>query len=419
MSRYRKDLISWAMYDWANSAFATTVMAGFFPVFFKLVLSKDVDPTLSTARLGFAISISSLLIAILSPFLGVLSDLRGLKKKLTLWFMMISILGCIGLSFLDQGQWIAGAWIYGLAFLGFNASCVFYDSLLPSVAKNHESDFASGLGYGLGYLGGGVLLTLNVLMMTYPHVFQLDSPLSAVRASFVSVAIWWIVFSIPFFRYVQEPEVRIHIHILPAFRQSFLSVLTTWKNLIGPHRNLGLFLLAYWLFIDGIYTVMTMAVDYGIALGFSSENLIAALLITQFIGFPFALLFSKLSEKLGSKSLIQFSLLIYSLTVLASIQMSKAWHFYLLAGMIGMVQGGVQALSRSLFARMIPETHAGELFGFFNLVGKFASILGPFIVGLGALMTGSSRYGRLGLLILFILGSGLLTFVKEPERNST
>lgn len=419
MSRYRKDMISWAMYDWANSAFATTVMAGFFPVFFKLVLSKDVDPTTSTARLGLAVSASSLLIAIISPFLGVLSDLRGLKKKLTLWFMLLSIVGCILLSFLEEGQWLAGAWIYGIAFLGFNASCVFYDSLLPSVAGNEESDFVSGLGYGLGYLGGGVLLTINVLMMTFPEFFHLSNSLSAVRASFVSVAIWWLVFSIPFFRYVQEPQLRIHIHFGPAFRQSFFAVLKTWRNLIGPHRNIGLFLLAYWLFIDGVYTVMTMAVDYGIALGFSSENLIAALLITQFIGFPFALLFSKLSKSFGSKSLIQFALLIYSVTVVASLQMSQVWHFYLLACMIGMVQGGVQALSRSLFARMIPASHSGELFGFFNLVGKFASILGPLIVGLGAWITGSSSLGMVGLLILFIAGAGLLAFVKEPAVQET
>jgi UMF1 family MFS transporter len=413
-----KKVKSWALYDWANSAFATTVMAGFFPVFFKEFWSEGTDPTLTTARLGTVVSIASVSIAFLSPLLGALADRRGYKKTFLFFWMLIGAFCTAALAFVPQGLWLGAALLYGLAMMGFNASSVFYDSLLPSVAKPSETNYASSLGFAMGYLGGGILFLLNVLMFLHPQTFGLRDGAQAIQFSFISVALWWSIFSIPLFRNVPEPNHKTEERPLTqAITHSFYSLWSTTKE-IYQHKNLLFFLLAYWLYIDGVYTVITMAVDYGLSLGFKSSDLITALLIVQFVGFPFALLFSKFAGRFGSRKPILVCLGIYALTVIFAVQMENVWQFYLLALLIGMVQGGVQALSRSLFARMIPEQKSGEYFGLFNLVGKFASIFGPIVVGWGAFLSGNPRMGMLGLLVLFVLGGGLLMLVHEPQSSS-
>lgn len=408
-----KKIYSWAMFDWANSAFSTTVMAGFFPVFFKGYWSQGADSIVTTARLGMAVSISSLLIALMSPTLGVIADLKGFKKRFSLLFMFIGALSCIFLAVVPMGGWWSAILLYGLAMMCFNASSVFSDSLLPFVAKGKEMDHVSSLGYSLGYLGGGILFLVNVFMYLKPEFFGFRDGVQAVQASFISVGVWWIIFSFPLAKNIPEP---------PAFKNTdsifqltklsvaaFRKTVATLKN----DRNILYFLLAYWLYIDGVYTVMTMAVDYGIALGFETKDLIVALLITQFVGFPFAYGFSYLAKWWGTKIPILICIVIYSVAVVAATKMDAVGHFYILATVIGMVQGGVQGLSRSFFARMVPLENSGEYFGLFNLVGKFATILGPLIVAVGVTMTGSNRYGMLGLLVLFILGGALLCLVKE------
>lgn len=393
-------------------------MAGFFPVFFKEFWSEGTDPTLTTARLGTVVSIASVSIAFLSPLLGALADQRGSKKVFLFFWMLLGVLCTAGLAFVPQGLWLGAALLYGLAMMGFNASSVFYDSLLPSIAKPHETNYASSLGFAMGYLGGGVLFLLNVLMFLNPHWFGLRDGVQAVQFSFISVALWWSIFSIPLFKNVPEPNHRTQEKALGhAISHSFSSLWATAKE-IYQHKNLLFFLLAYWLYIDGVYTVITMAVDYGLSLGFKSSDLITALLIVQFVGFPFALLFSKFAGRFGSQKPILVCLGIYALTVIFAVQMKDVWQFYLLALIIGMVQGGVQALSRSLFARMIPEQKSGEYFGLYNLVGKFASIFGPILVGWGAFLSGNPRMGMLGLLVLFALGGGLLMLVREPQSSS-
>lgn len=413
----RRALWSWAMYDWANSAFATTVMAGFFPVFFKEYWSLGADATLSTARLGTTISISSLIIAILSPLLGALADLRGAKKVFCFLFMVLGVCGTLTMAFIDKGGWTAAAAAYGVAMFGFTASCVFYDSLLPSIAPGKEADYASALGYGLGYLGGGVLFLLNVAMYLKPEVFGLPDGVFAIKLSFFTVAIWWAIFSIPLFLWVPEPAQASEGRGMSLARMLFASfgqLMHTVRKILA-NRNAAIFLLAYWLYIDGVYTIMTMAVDFGMSLGFKAADLIAALLIVQFIGFPFAILFSSLAKRWGSRPPIFFGIAIYSVTTVFATMMTESWHFYILAAVIGMVQGGVQALSRSLFSRMTPPEAAGEYFGLFNLVGKFASIIGPALVGIIAYVGGDSRRSLLGVLILFAIGAALLTKVREPE----
>lgn len=412
-----KSILSWALYDWGNSAFSTTVMAGFFPIFFKQYWSQGIDAVTTTARLGTAISISSLFIALLSPTLGVIADLKGYKKKFCLFFTVTGALSCTWMGFLGQGEWQNAMFAYGLAMMSFNAASVFYDSLLPSVASPRQMDFASSLGYALGYLGGGVLFLLNVLMYSFPSAFGISDGVSAVKISFLMVAVWWLLFSIPLVRNVKEETGEIKSHNFTVLiKKSFATLNRTIREL-AKEKNILTFIVAYWLYIDGVYTVMTMAVDFGISIGLEAQDLIAALLITQFVGFPAAYFFGKLTQRWGTRRPILFCIGVYSVTVIAAVSMSQAWHFYLLATVIGLVQGGVQSLSRSLFGRMIDKKKSGEYFGFFNLVGRFASILGPLVVAMGALITGNSRWGIAGLLVLFLLGGGLLLKVREPQHD--
>lgn len=417
MDPKKKKIYSWALYDWANSTYSTTVMAGFFPVFFKSFWSQGADAVTTTARLGTVISVSSLVVALLSPTLGVIADLRGFKKLLCLAFMVVGVLSCAWMSFIPAGDWWNAILAYGIAMMAFNASCVFYEALLPFVAEPGELDYVSSLGYSLGYLGGGILFLINVLMYLNPSWFGLRDGIQGVQVSFLSVAVWWFVFSYPLAKNVPEPETVISKeNIFKLTMQSVRTLRVTFKELLHE-KNLLLYMMAYWLYIDGVYTVMTMAVDFGMAIGLQSKDLIAALLITQFIGFPCAYYFGTITKRWGAKKPILICVGIYGVTVIAATMMTQAWHFYLLATVIGMVQGGVQALSRSLFARMAPKEQSGEYFGLFNLVGRFASILGPLVVAVGVTVTGNSRMGMMGLLILFVSGGWLLMKVQEPGQE--
>ncbi len=415
-----KKIFSWALYDWANSVFFTTVMAGFFPVFFKQFWAFGVKPSLSTERLGWILSISGFLLAVLSPTLGVLSDKKRLKKKLLFATMLIGVFLTIGLYFVPQGDWSSSAYLYGAALFMCSASCVFYDSLMVSVCRDNQYDFVSSLGFSLGYLGGGLLFALNVMMFLNPAWFGIANPVMAVKWSFVSVGVWWFLFTLPLMFNVPEPDLSKHTQ-----ESIWKLTLDTMKELkktlieISQNKNLFYFILAYWLYIDGVFTVMSMAVDFGMSLGFESADLIKALLITQFVGFPAALAFGFLAQKVSSRNLILFCLGIYAFTIIAASQMSEAWHFYVLAAIIGLSQGGVQALSRSLFAHLIPENKAGEYFGFFNLLGKFASVIGPALVAIFARVTEDSRQTILSLLILIAAGAFVLNKVKVKAAAET
>lgn len=412
----RKKVLSWGFYDWANSSFSTTVMAGFFPVFFKNYWSQGFSSVDTTAKLATTISLSSLFIALISPTLGAVADHKGQKKLFLIIFMIIGVIGTGILAFIQAGDWLMAAIVYGLAMMAFNASSVFCDALLPIVARKVNLDFASSLGYSMGYLGGGILFTLNVVMYLKPDFFGFSSGVAAVQFSFLSVAIWWFVFSIPLMINVKEPKpTDLKSKNWLELTRSTLADLKQTLIHIRQDRNLFLFMLAFWLYIDGVYTLITMAVDYGISLNFESKDLIAALLITQFVGFPATYIFGAIAKKWGCRKPILFCIGVYSLTVILASQMQTPMHFYILAGVIGLVQGGVQSLSRSLFAKMIPEEKSGEYFGFMNLIGKFASVLGPAIVAMTVLIVRESKYGLMGLLILFAAGAYLLMKVKEPR----
>ena len=402
----------WAMYDWANSAFATTVMAGFFPVFFKDYWNAGLDPVDSTFRLGVANSLASLLIVLLAPLLGAVADRLSRRKAMLLAFALLGSLMTAGLYLAGQGEWQLAMFLYVFAMIGFSGSNIFYDSLLPFVSTDRDMDRTSALGFSLGYLGGGLLLSLNAGMVLHPEWFGLADAASAVRGSFLIVAAWWLLFSIPLFLFVEEPGgdgSALSVQVLLAGFQRI------WRTLheVRQLQNIWWFLVAYWLYIDGIDTIVRMAVDYGLSLGFNQNDLILALLLTQFTGFPSALLFGRLGSRFGAKAGIFAGLLIYVLvTVWASVMTSVA-EFYYLAVLIGLAQGGVQALSRSLYARMIPAGRSAEFFGFYNMLGKFAAIVGPVLMGWIGVLSGNPRTGILSLLILFMAGAVILMKVKE------
>jgi len=387
-------------------------MAGLFPVFFKDYWSSGANVTISTFHLGTANALASVVIAALAPLLGAIADKAGARKKFLLFFMLLGVVMTGSLYFTPQGSWALAAGIYIFAIIGFYGGNIFYDSLIVNVSPEEKFDFVSALGYSLGYLGGGLLFALNVVMVVFPQTFGFNDHYEAIRVSFLLVAIWWAVFSTPIFTFIKEHTASnkpgtIYV-VFSGFRQFYL----TFRE-IRKLKVVFLFLLGYWLYIDGVDTIILMAVDYGMSIGLSSTSLIVALLITQFVGFPAALAFGKLGEKLGAKTGIIIGISVYGAATIWGYFIQREVEFYSLAVIIGLVQGGVQSLSRSLYAKIIPKNKAAEFFGFYNMLGKFAAVMGPIFIGWTSLLTGNPRYSILSLLLLFIPGAIILSCVDE------
>jgi UMF1 family MFS transporter len=414
-----RQILSWALYDWGNSAFATTIMAGFFPIFFKQYWSSGshgIQSSLeSTAKLGYANSFSSLILGLSAPLLGALADRANGRKKFLLAFTMLGATSASSLFFVAQGQWVFATVLYVMASVGFWGGQNFYDALLSLVSPKADMDHVSGLGYGLGYLGGGVLFAINVGMTLKPEFFGLASAADAVRVSFFTVGIWWLVFTIPLMFNVKESKgTEENLNYIRLFKDSLKEVANTFRSL-KSHRSAFLFLIGYFFYIDGVNTIIKMAVDYGMSLGFKSESLIVALLLVQFIGFPAAIGFGFLAKWIGSRRSLYLAIAVYALVTVAATGLQVEWHFYALAAVIGMVQGGIQALSRSVFGQLVPSDRSGEFFGFFNMLGRFSSILGPLLIAITSTITSSHRISMLSLLILFAIGAFVLRKVQFPE----
>ena len=414
----RRPVLSWALYDWANSAFATTVMAGFFPLFFKQYWAAGSEPTVSTFWLGMGNGLASGLVAVLAPFLGAVADRGGTRVRLLLFFTVIGVAMTAALYWVAHGDWPLALLFYALAVVGFSGGATFCDSLLLDVAEEPEFDRVSAYGYSLGYLGGGLLFLVNVLMFTNPALFGLADGAHAVRVAFVTVAVWWAVFTIPTMLFVRERAPAVPLPAAAALRAGWQELWSTVGHLRN-YRGLVLFLIAYWLYIDGVNTVIKMAVDYGLALGFEAKSLITALLITQFVGFPAALAFGWLGDRLGARTGILVAIAVYLATTLWAYFLDNVAEFYAMAIVIGLVQGGIQSLSRSFYARLVPRDKAGEFFGFFNMMGKFAAVLGPVLLGWVALVTGSSRAAILSLVLLFAAGGVLLCLVRDAQAETS
>ena len=434
MEKNRKAIWGWALYDWANSAFATTVMAGFFPIFFKQFWSSGADVNVSTAQLGFGNSIASLMVALMAPILGAIADKGSAKKKFLVFFAYLGVLMTAALFLVQEGQWVWAIFVYAMGIIGFSGANVFYDSLLPGIVGEEKIDYVSGLGFSMGYLGGGLLFLINVLMALMPQKFGLADAATAVRFSFLSVALWWGLFT--FFTIFWVPEKK----VASVEKSGQSTVADGFRQFTGTFKKIRhlkvvfLFLLAYWFYIDGVDTIIRMAVDYGLSIGFESSDLIVALLIVQFVGFPAALAFGKLGELWSVRKSIYLAIAIYMGITVWGTMMTQKMEFYMLAVVIGLVQGGIQALSRSYYSRLIPKNKAAEYYGFYNMLGKFAVILGPVLMGLVGLIAKrilmppaptpeqviavgqlASRWGIASILILFIVGAVLFYFVDEEK----
>lgn len=410
-----KKIWSWALFDWANSAFATSVLAGFFPILFQSYFSKGVDPSHTTSRLGIGSGVSSLICAVLCLALGIWADRKGRTKFLVMSFSAMTWVAVFMLSRQGAGDWASALFWFLTASLGFNIACSFYDALLPAVLDGDTTGrghMVSALGYSMGYLGGGVLFLIQVLVVLNPEKYGFDGPAQASLFGIMSVAIWWAVFSLPLLIWVPEVSPQRDMQgggtAVPEILRSAWNRVCRLVKSARQGEVLSVFLVAYWIYIDGVYTVVSMAVDFGVAIGLSQSALIQALLLVQFIGFPAALFFGWLGNRIGVHKAILGGVAVYLAVTLFAVRMQTETEFYILAAVIGLVQGGVQTLSRSYFAQLVPAERAAEEFGLFNIVGRFAAIVGPMLVGVFAWVFGSSRAGILALVPLFLVGGALL-----------
>jgi UMF1 family MFS transporter len=421
----RPELRAWAMYDWAASAVQTTIMVAVFPIYFVKVAGGELPASSATQRLATVNTLALVIIALLSPILGAISDYRGIKKRLLAVFMLIGVAGVGGMFFIRRGEIDLASALFTVALVGATGSFVFYEALLPHLARPDEIDRVSSAGYAVGYIGGGLLLALNLAWIQKPAWFGLPSgpdlteaqATLPVRLAFISVAVWWLVFSLPLFRRVPEPPPRLEPDEHPGespIRVAFVRMTETFGELRG-YRQAFVMLLAFLIYNDGIQTIIKMATAYGTEIGIGQSSLIGAILLVQFVGIPCSFLFGTLAGRIGVKRAIFLGLIAYTAISVLGYFMRNATHFYVLAGLVGMVQGGTQALSRSLFASMIPPHKSGEFFGFFSVFEKFAGIFGPLIFAGTIAATGSSRNAILSVIAFFAVGAALLWTVDVEE----
>lgn len=407
----RRAVRAWCLYDVANSAFATSVVAAILPPFFAEIASRSMPPHMATAAWAYGSALALMLAAIVGPLTGAIGDQLGRRKRLLAVCVTIGASCTFLLSLLSGLGWLPLLLLFGLAFVAFATGNALYDSLLPSVARPKELHAISARGFAWGYFGGGLLLAVNLAWILMPQRFGLGGANDAIRLSFASVAIWWAAFSIPLFRCVDEPRpTRAGRTTSQAAGAAFRRIARTVRR-IRTQPELLTFLAAFWLYSDGIGTVIKMATVYGSEIGIGRNHLIGALLLVQMIAAPASLAFGRLAGPLGPRRAVVIGLMGYVLITLLGFFMQSAAHFWALAVMVALVQGGTQSLSRSMFATLVPRGQLGELFGFYSVSEKLAGVAGPLIFGLVAQMTGAGRFAVLTLLPFFIGGAWLLTRV--------
>ncbi|PAV29322.1 MFS transporter [Virgibacillus profundi] len=423
MKNKKKITRSWMLYDFGNSAFATTIMAAVLPVFYYDVAAVGLDENLASSYWGYSQSIAVLIVAVLAPILGAISDFTAAKKKFLRFFAFMGIIASILLAFVGEGDYILASALFIIGSIGFSGGNIFYDGFLPEVADEDEIDKVSSGGFAFGYIGGGLLLTINILMILNPSWFGLPNATAASQVSFATVGVWWFIFSLPLLKNIKE-EKKVAVKRDKSYITiGFSRVGSTFKE-IKQYKHLLIFLLAFWLYNDGISTIIRMATIYGREVGIDANSLIVALLITQFVGIPCTFFFGWLAKKITAKRALYITLFAYLGIVILGYFMTTAAHFYLLAICVGVVQGGAQSLSRSIYGRMVPEGKHAEFFGFYGISSKFAAIFGPFLFAFIGQITGSSRLGILSLVFFFIAGIILLRFVniekgmEEAKRQS-
>jgi UMF1 family MFS transporter len=408
--------IAWAFYDWANSAFALSVLAVLFPLVLGNYWSIGDDGATVTARLGWITFAASVVVCVTAPVFGTIADAGGYRKRFLFVLALVGAISTAALGFVGEGQWPLALLVYLFAQIGYYSSTVFYDSLLIDVTEPRNYSFVSTLGFALGYLGGALLLGLHLWMVKSPATFGLDGTAEAFGLAFVTVGAWWLIFLVPLLFLVPERHSSTEVRS-GAIRAAYAELRGTLRE-ISKYRNVVVFLSAYWLYIGGVFTVIFMAVNYGQRLGFADQDLVFALLITNFAGFPATLLYGFAAHRFGPKKGIYFALLVYIGACGWALQMTTIREFYIMAIIIGCVQGGVQGLSRSLFASLIPPEQPGEFFGFYNMTTKFAHVLGPAMVAIAAMLTDEPRWILLVLMPLFFAGAFLLMLVREPPVSA-
>ena len=414
---HRPELRAWASYDWALSGMQTVIQTAVFPVFFVSVAASQYEGSAATQQLARANTIAMVIVALLAPVLGAISDFGASKKRFLAVFTAIGALACVAMFAIDEGDTALASTLCILSLIGGSGCLVFYEGLLPHIASRQEMDRVSTAAYAIGYLGGGLLVALNLLWIQRPDLFGFGSVATAARASFVSVAVWWVVFAIPLFRRVPEPPRQLESDETPeqrAIAVAFRRMRETIGALRG-YRHAFLMLVAFLIYNDGIQTIIKMATAYGKELGIADSVLIAAVVLVQFIGVPFAFAFGRLAGYVGAKPAIFLGLSVYAVISVLGYYMRTPMHFMILAALVGMVQGGTQALSRSLFASMIPAHKSGEFFGFYAVFEKFAGIFGPLLFYIAIEATGSSRSAILSIIVFFVIGAALLSRVNVAE----
>jgi UMF1 family MFS transporter len=408
-AKKKKAIWAWTMYDWANSTFATTIMAAVLPVYYSSVAASTLPKNVATAYWGYTTSIAALLAAVISPILGAMADFRGSKKNFLTIFMVIGVASSALMFFIKTGDWLLASLLFVFGQIGFAGSLVYYDALLPHVANEDEIDMVSSRGYAMGYIGGGLLLAINLAMIMLPPE-NLTGLMT--RLTFVTVAVWWFIFTLPLLRYVSEPKRRILVgeENFNPLQASFLRLASTFKE-IRKYKDLAKFLLAFWVYSNGIGTIILMATIYGAEIGIGQTTLIGTLLMVQFLAAPFAIFFGWLPKKIGTKNSIYIALTIYCIVAIAGYFLQHEWQFWALGAGVATVQGGSQALSRSLFGRMMPKSKSAEFYSFFSVFEKFSTILGPALFGAVSMIMGHSRLSIVSLIIFFLGGMALLKTV--------
>lgn len=406
---------SWALYDWANSAYTMTVTTAVFPLYFKAAATQaGVTAAQSTAYIAYANSFATLIISLLSPILGTLADYMGLKKRFLLFFLALGVSGCLVLGLIPESQWLMLLAVYIISTIGFSGSNIFYDAFLVDVTEDDRMDRVSSWGYALGYIGSTIpfIIALAVILLSQRGLLPFGG-FTTPKIAFMITAIWWISFSMPLAKSVHQ------VHGIPrepqAIQKSFKRLYKTLMN-VKAHKAAFIFLIAYFFYIDGVDTIIKMASSYGSDLGVSSNNLLIILLVTQFVAFPSAIVYGMLANKFKGKTMLYAGIIAYAAICIYAFFLKTTFDFWILAISVGLVQGGIQAISRSYFAKLVPKENANEFFGLYNIFGKFAAIMGTLLVGVITDATGQSKFGVLSVVVLFIIGGFVLTLVK-PEQS--
>ena len=416
----RRELRAWALYDSAHSAFWTTVIVAVFPPFFSDYAAAGGDPAVVTARFAWATTVAVAISAVLGPIFGAVADYRAHKKLLLALSMLVGVAATVLMATIGRGEWIYAALLFGIGNVAVAMTLVFHESLLPHVARPSEMDRVATASYAVGFVGGGLLLLLNLAWILSPATFGLADSVAAIKLSFISVGIWWLLFSIPILRQVPEPAAAAQSDAMRRAGLLRVGFSGAWKALreLRGYPDAFLMLVAFLLYNDGIQTIIRMAAIYGAEVGIDRNAQIAAFVLVQFVGVPCTLLFGAAADRVGAKPAVLFGLVVYIGISVLGYFMATTWHFFALAGMVGIVQGGCQALSRSLFARMIPKQKSSEYFGFFSVFEKFAGVAGPALFAASVTLFGSSRAAVLSVILFFIAGGLLLTRVNVARGEA-